>query len=143
MTPDESLVRRPGFVDGPRVWLADGRAWALPPRDPARDDPEYDALLREVVTAEDRADALRAGLALTIFLLDRNYALDRDALGALLTFAPDDPALAALQQDVDAFALETARRVKRFPDRGEPPAPSFWRRWRGRLRGHWFARGRA
>jgi hypothetical protein len=126
MTPDEQSSRRPGFVDGPRVRLADGGAWALPPRDPSRDDPEYDALLREVVTAEDRAEALRAGLALTIFLLDRNYALDRDALGALLTFAPDDPALAALQSDVNAFAVEMARCAKLCSDCDAPAAHSFW-----------------
>src|SRR5437868_6310544 len=89
---DEPAARRPGFVDGRRVTLADGRNWALPPRDPSRADPECDALLSALLDAEDRPESLRAGLALLIFLLDRNYSLGPADLSALLTFPPGDPA---------------------------------------------------
>src|SRR4051794_14479361 len=94
---DESALRRTGFVEGPRVRLADGGLWALPLRDPKLDDPDYDALLAMVAESEDRAEMLRSELALTIFLLMRNYDLLPDALDVLLRFAPGDPALAATQ----------------------------------------------
>jgi|GEM_PF-1389145 len=140
MTPDECSARRPAFVDGPRVRLADGRVWTLPHRDVSRDDPEYDALVAAVFEAEDEAEALRAGLALTIFLLDRNYDLGPDALSALLTFPPGDPDLVELQRDVHALALKSARRTGRAsPSEGEHAVPSagpfasWWSRFLGRL----------
>lgn len=113
MPLEESTARRRGFVNGPSVRLADGHAWSLPPRDPARDDPEYDGLLAAVVEAEDQPEALRAGLALTIFLLDRNYMLGPDDLSALLSFPPCHPDLEALQRTVDAFAREAAGGLRR------------------------------
>lgn len=141
MTPDECSARRSAFVDGPRVRLADGGVWTLPHRDLSHDDPEYDALVAAVFEAEDGAEALRAGLALTIFLLDRNYALGPDALSSLLTFPPGDPDLIALQRDVHALALKTARRTGQagasaegehaVPNAG--PFASWWARFLGRL----------
>src|SRR5437763_1354519 len=88
---DESRARRPGFVEGAWVRLSDGSEWSLPRRDPTCVDPEYDAQLRAVFEAEDSAGVLRAELALTIFLLLRNYVLPPRDLSRLLTFAPGDP----------------------------------------------------
>ena len=111
-------LRRPGFVPGVEVRLADGDLWALPARDASRADPEYDALLAAVDGSETRDDALRAGLALTIFLIGRNYDLSPDRIAALLTFEPGDRALAALQDAVDA--LVAASTPGRLPF---PPGP--------------------
>ncbi len=68
---------------------------------------------------------------LTIFLLDRNYALTSDMLAALLTFRSDDPALATLQRDVLAFA--SAQDLTPAPQREPTRAPgrSRWLRWLG------------
>jgi hypothetical protein len=111
--PDEPSARRAEFAPGATVVLADGQGWSLPLRDAARDDPEYDALLDAVAEAEDTAERLRAELALTIFLLDRNYALNPDEIRALLTFRPGDPRLSEAQAAVHALALESLRRRPR------------------------------
>jgi hypothetical protein len=127
----ELAARRIGFVAGRTVRLADGALWTLPARDRARPDTDYDALLNAVVEAEDRVEALRAGHVLTIFLLDRNYVLTSDALASLLTFAPADPALAALQREVLAFAFTqvgvTAPQPEPLPESTRPR----WLRWLG------------
>ena len=109
---DETRARRTGFVVGPTVRLADGRDWSLPLREPGVSDREYDALLALIDTSEDRNEALRAELALTIFLLLRNYDLPPDAVDFLLRFAPGDRALAVLQAGVHEVACESARRLK-------------------------------
>ncbi len=109
-TIDEASARRPGFVAGALVRLSDGSSWSLPLRDPAKADPEYDGLLGMVAGCADQAETLRAELALTIFLLTRNYDLSAGALDRLLRFAPGDPALIVLQRDVHAIALESLRR---------------------------------
>jgi hypothetical protein len=109
---DEISTRRPGFIEGRRVRLADGRAWSLPLRDPVGEDPEYDAILAAVNEAEDRSECLLAEFALTIFLLTRNYDLRPDPLETLLSFPQGDPALAALQEAVHALYLESVRRSR-------------------------------
>jgi hypothetical protein len=62
---------------------------------------------------EDFTEALQAELAVTIYLLRRNYELSPDQLALLLTFAPDDPALPALQKAMHEFlvALTARKRV--------------------------------
>jgi hypothetical protein len=60
--------------------------------------------------AEDHAEWLCAGLALTIVLLSRNYDLDHRDFARLLTFPPADPVLEALQADVGRLAAESIRR---------------------------------
>ncbi len=123
---DEPSARRPGFVDGPRVRLADGQSWSLPLREPVGLDPEYDALLALVLDAEDRAEGLRAELALTIFLLTRNYDLTPGSLDALLNIEPNDPALNELQRVVHQIACESIEwsRRARLARMGTPHAPS-------------------
>lgn len=106
---DELGSRRAVFVEGPRVVMADGGSWALPMREPRGADPEYDGLLEMVSESEDRAETLRSELALTIFLLTRNYDLSPESLDRLLTFPPGDPALSALQRAVHDVAQESFR----------------------------------
>lgn len=88
------------------VRLADGETWRLAVGDQSRKDPELDALLAAAIDVEDQAEALRAELSLTIFLLRRDYDLSPDELALLLTFTPDDPALAALQNAVHDLVAE-------------------------------------
>jgi hypothetical protein len=126
---DEPSARQAGFVDGPRVRLADGAEWSLPLREAGRDDPEYDAILAIIAESEDQTEALRGELALTIFLLTRNYDLPADSLDALLRFAPGDPALAVLQQAVHQIARESFERARGAMSSraGKPHAPAPFR----------------
>jgi len=105
MLNNERLARRPSFKEGAKVWLSDGQPWTLPPCDPSRDEPDYTALLRAIEEAETRFEGLRLELALTIFLLNRNYALSPERLNDLLCFSPDDPAVTVFQRDVHRFVL--------------------------------------
>jgi hypothetical protein len=102
---DERALRRTAFVAGTNVVLADGQSWTLPERRLDHDDPEYVAMLRMVHEAEDRSEVLRAELALTIFLLSRNYELTPELYRTLLDFEPGDPDLVALQSEIHALAL--------------------------------------
>ncbi|WP_406695927.1 hypothetical protein V5E97_33520 [Singulisphaera sp. Ch08] len=86
--------------------MADGETWTLTVGDQSRQDPELDALLAAAINAEDQSEALRAELALTIYLLNRDYDLSPDQLALLLTFTPDDPALLALQIAVHDLVVE-------------------------------------
>jgi len=104
---DERKIRRSGFREGRWVCLSDGRRWALAASDHYESDPECDALLRTIAQAEDKNELLFAELALTIFLLTKNYHLHASDIQSLLQFNTDDPALASLQRDVHAFVLET------------------------------------
>jgi hypothetical protein len=117
---DEKALRRPTFVEGRRVVLADGQSWSLPTHRADRADPEYDAILRMVREAEDASDRLRSELALTIFLLSRNYQLTPDVLQEILGFSPDDPALVVMQQTVHALAVESMRDL---PEEASSPIP--------------------
>jgi hypothetical protein len=112
---NERSVQRTSFVEGTNVVLADGQTWSLPERRLDHDDHEYDAMLRMVCEAEDEAERLRAELALTIFLLNRNYELSPELYQTLLDFEPGDPALAALQRDVHGLALS---QIELLPPQG-------------------------
>lgn len=132
--PDESGARRPGFVAGVEVRLADGQAWWLPGvgGEPAAAGDPLDALLAALAEAEDVPERLRAGLALSIHLLTRNYELPPADLGALLSFAPDDPAAGSLRSAVEGWAIEALSR-RRPPSRATPAG-------RGVPRVRWFHR---
>ncbi len=108
---DERSVRRPGFIEGTRIRLADGQSWSFPASQPDRDDPEYDQVLRAVFEAEDDAERLRAELALTILLLARNYHLGPADYQELLGYPPGDPALARLQREVHQMVLDHAEKL--------------------------------
>jgi hypothetical protein len=104
----ERKSRRSDFETGVDVRLSDGETWTLPI--PSLTDPEYYALIAVVLEAEDRVEVLLAELALTIFLLDRNYELEPEQLSSLLCFSADDPALAALQDAVHDLVVEIVDR---------------------------------
>ena len=118
MTPEVVNLRNIAgakTIEGSPVRLADGGEWILPVFDP-RNDPECAALLAEVSEAEDRADLLRAELALTVWLLRRNYELSPAQFEALLSFPEGDPRLSALQATVhqlvcDAFPVLRSSRT--------------------------------
>lgn len=88
------------------VPLSDGRIWSLRMDGPAGEDPTLDALLACVIEAEDQAEVARAELALTIYLLDKNYRLGPNQLALLLTFQANDPDLAALQKAIHDAVLQ-------------------------------------
>ena len=127
MSSPEARPGGNGPVDGVRVRLSDGGSWTLLYRDPFGNDPEYDALLQAVFEAEDRAEGLRAELALTILLLDREYKLPPDRLSSLLSFEPESPALTALQaavHDLVLVSMERSRAVSaRLQDTLSPRMP--------------------
>src|SRR4051812_6113382 len=91
-----------GFVkrltEGAAVRLADGNDWFLPAREPYGHDPEYDTLLDVAAQAEDCWEFRGAGLALTICLLHRHYALTPERIEHLLLFAPGNDGQEALQE---------------------------------------------
>jgi hypothetical protein len=111
---DENPRREGGSAAGVPVRLTDGRTWVLAARDPGRAEPEYDALLDAVFEAEDRSEVLRAELALTVYLLDRDHGLAPGRLTALLSFPAGDPALAGLQEAVHGLVMESARRLRTY-----------------------------
>jgi hypothetical protein len=113
---NEQTRRRPDFVEGTRVRMADGQDWSFPDRLPSKDDREHVAVLREIVEVEDRDELLQAELALTIFLLARNYELTPDDFAAILGFAPGDPAQPRMQAAVHALAMNQVRVLKHFAD---------------------------
>ena len=121
---EEVALRRPDFLPGSPVRLADGRWWTLP--DPPRPDargaaapggwsgfgPDYAATVAAVGQAEDEAERRRAELALAICLLVRNYDLTADTLCALLGDHPGDPSPAAMQEAFHQVAQEHARSAR-------------------------------
>jgi hypothetical protein len=127
---DEQALRRPDFVEGRRILLGNGQRWSFPDHPPLHDDAEHIASLRAIGEAEDRADRLRAELALTILLLSRNYDLSPSDYQAILSFPPSDPSLAALQDAIHELAVEQLRALPQLlAANSDPPAPqkSHWR----------------
>src|SRR5690242_4889167 len=88
--PAEAERRRPGFLGGLPIPLADGQDWAFAgPREAAAAGPADRAavadLLRGIDEADDHADHLRGELALAIHLLGLNYDLSPADYARLLT----------------------------------------------------------
>jgi hypothetical protein len=109
MMLDEQAYRRPDFVGGILIRLADGQSWSFPSavapgaaRDGATNGgafgSDYAVLLEAVREADDETERLRAELALAIYLLARNYDLGPNDYQELLGWAPGSPELAAGQQ---------------------------------------------
>jgi hypothetical protein len=123
---DEKSLRHPDFLEGLPIRLADGQMWTFPTPPAPRDvdagespgaavtpfDSDQEALVTAVLEAEDRAERLRAELALAIHLLARNYRLEPADFRALLEFSPGDPALAAMQGAFHDLALEHIRSLR-------------------------------
>jgi hypothetical protein len=108
----ESARRRPGFVPTVAIELADRQTWWFPGPDPRPDDPDYQALVRSVLEAEDAPERSLAELALAILLLGCNYALSAAAFQELLIFAPGDPALLRVRA---AFSVLAAAHAGSLP----------------------------
>src|SRR4051794_33959106 len=103
---DEEVLRRPDFLPGIPVRLADGQVWNLPkapdryPRvaDGGGLGRDYEATVAGVLDAEDEAERRRAELALAISLLARNYDLRPADYQEILGGESGGPASAALQR---------------------------------------------
>jgi hypothetical protein len=112
---DEKALRKPGFVEGESVVLADGQAWHIPrptvwfvpsdsgPGFEVRPDfgPEYQELIDDLISAPVGFAAISAELAIARFLLLRNYDLTLPQVQSLIRFryAPgqdEDEAKAAI-----------------------------------------------
>jgi len=121
---NEVALRRPDFRPGIAIRLANGQAWTFPApsaspgmaaegdlsgRRSSRPDPEYEALIRAVLEAEDEIEGRRVELALAIYLLGQNYDLGPADYSRLLEFPPGNPALAALQRDFHNLAADHLR----------------------------------
>jgi hypothetical protein len=113
---DERSVRRPTFMEGTRIRLADAQEWSFPDHPPYKDDPRHIALLRALGEAEDRCDRLRTELALTIHLLTRNYDLTSADYRDLLEFEPGDPALGEMQRAIGKLADAQYRGMQRLSE---------------------------
>jgi hypothetical protein len=123
---DEKSLRRPDFLPGIPVLLADGQSWSLPPA-PDRSDPgtaeggpaaaaeggapvlDDEATLTAILDAEDEAERLRAELALAIALLARNYHLTPADYQEILGGDSGSPVIATLQRTLHHVALEHVR----------------------------------
>src|SRR4051812_10069484 len=138
---DEVALRRPDFLPGSPIALADGQRWTFPapPPSPRRGatttagfGPDYAATVAAVGEAEDQVERLQAELALAICLLERNYALTPTALFDLLGYPPGAPALSAAQRELHRMALDHLRMAgepadamipRGMPSPVVPPAP--------------------
>ena len=110
MPLDEKSVRKPGFVEGSKVTLADGQEWMFPkPKlrfKPTIIDgrveigggpsfgPEFDDKLDILfgVTDSDPSERLRIKFELAVKLLAANYDLQPDDFAELIVLEPGDPA---------------------------------------------------
>ena len=104
---DEKALRRPHFLAGSPLRLADGQTWILPGppgRNPSATsqnlalNSEYREIVAAIRDAEDDNELRRSELAMTLFLLAHNYDLKPDDFQALLGLPSGDPRLADLQQ---------------------------------------------
>jgi hypothetical protein len=117
--------RRPRFLEGREITLADQRAWLFPLPDgiPRLVDEvtrkEYLGLLRAYAEGEDASERRLAELAFGIFLLDLNYEVGPTDLQALLTFPPGSRAQAELENAFRSLALDHLGAVA-----GAVPEPS-------------------
>lgn len=119
--PDEASSRRPDFLGGPAITLANGQEWHFPrptsyfvPDDDAAGvrrhwnlGDDYGALFDRCMEAESDLEMIGGELALARSLLLRNYDLTPAQAGSLLRFgygATADPDAAAMRLAVMAVA---------------------------------------
>jgi hypothetical protein len=134
---NEENSRRPNYVLGYEIRLADGQFWHFPPApvcpntdlDPLASrgpDPEYLALLRAILSSEDSADRRRSELGLAIYLLSRNYNLGTEEMCRVFEFPPDRAGLEAARAALCALASPHLEWICRFegdlPATTKPPA---------------------
>lgn len=128
---DEKLLRRPDFLEGVALRLADGGFWTVPmpfgsdsedqrelatTRLLAVNSPRYIELLKALRDAEDHSEVLRIELALAICLLRHNYNLNPSILGTLLSFH-DRESLARMQRAMSEVASAHLRAFRPAPER--------------------------
>ena len=118
---DEASSRRPDFLGGAAVVLADGQTWTLPrprshfvPDDDASGvrrgwnlGDEYGVLFDRLLEADDDMAMIAGEFALARFLILRNYALTPAQANGLLRFgygATADPEAADMRSAVMAVA---------------------------------------
>jgi hypothetical protein len=127
----EQTRRRPSFVEGARIRLADGQTWSLPDHPPYREDEEHIALLRAIGESEDDSERARGELALAILLLSHNYDLSPADYQTILDYPAGDPELVEVQRTLHAVATKQSRALRRMAEsdaQGRPPAarPTHW-----------------
>lgn len=127
---DEQALRRPAFVEGTRIRLANGQDWSFPDQPLHPEDHELIAVLRAIVEAEDESERLRGELALSILLLSRNYDLSPTDFQAILSYAPGDPALAEMQHVVHDLATRHSRDLLRLSNPNSNSLPLSVTHWR-------------
>ena len=112
--------------------MADGQFWTVPGPLDLGTHPfnveEYEALLEAICAAEDDSERFRATLALTIYLLNRNYELTPADYVRLLDFRPGSAAASAGREAMDDLAAKHLRFRPRLMSTGRaaegPPRPS-------------------
>ncbi len=121
---DEKTRRRAEYESGIEVLLSDGQSWTLPIPNRSPREPDLTALLEAMMTAEDRADRLRLELALTIWLLNKNYLFSPNEIETLLNFPQGDPGLKRLQEDVHGLSTRILIGLDpaKSPSSAVPPA---------------------
>lgn len=121
----ESGFRKPTFLGGLWVRLADDQEWALPgPRELGEAGPDRDevaAILRAIGMAEDKAECRRGELALAIKLLSINYDLTPETFQAILEHGADKPAPSSLQDVFHDLACRHAEAI--WPREASREAP--------------------
>lgn len=126
---NERAERRPEFETGVRLQLADGQQWWLPPLAPGN-APDLDAQVAALMEAEDRDEALRGVLALSIVGLSRNYALAPAEIESLLGFGADDEGRQRASQAVLSGAREAVNPLgARSAESEGPPGRRLWTLW--------------
>jgi hypothetical protein len=132
---DELALRRPDFLGGIPIRLADGQTWMFPvPVRPNADPvgslaetesvialfgPEYLHTLRAVMEAQDEAERMMAELALAIDLLSRNYRLSPEMFRELLEGPQVDADIRHMKNAFHSMAT-THLRAAFDLDRDEP-----------------------
>ncbi len=138
MPLDEKALRKPTFVEGVRLRLADGQDWTVPkPRFwlyPRFDESgnvsigsklsfgaDLDYIIDEMgAEASDPHEGLKRRFAVMVKLLQANYNLTAADLGDLLKMNRLDPESAAVWEPIDR--LLTGQPID--SDEGQPPKPS-------------------
>lgn len=120
--PDEARSRRPDFLGGPAVRLADGQEWSFP-KPMVRIRPrveggkvvavagsftfggDYDRKIEAYHSAADGSEQSVALMGMAVDLLTRNYDLGDDDLADLFTFTVGDEAGDAMRREITEVVL--------------------------------------
>jgi hypothetical protein len=127
MMQDERQARRPTFLGGKPIRLADGRTWQFPGPEAGHREAfgsSYGPLIAALCQAEDEPERLRAEMALAICLLTTNYDLGPDDLCSVLELPPGDPGLAEMQRGFRELAADHALAARAAAQAKSESAPS-------------------